>query len=75
MFLSQLQKKQKAVIKTIDIHTIPLKLIEFGCLPESQVELIQVAPLGCPLYFIINGSRVAIRKELAQKIKVEILSL
>lgn len=73
MLLSQLQKEQKAVIKNIDIQTIPLKLIEFGCLPENPVELIQIAPLGCPLYFLINGSRVAIRKELANKIEVEIL--
>lgn len=73
MLLSQLKTKQKAIIKTIDTQTIPLKLIEFGCLPDSQVELIQIAPLGCPMYFVINGSRVVIRKELAEKIVIEML--
>lgn len=73
MLLSQLRKEQKAVIKNLDIQVVPLKLIELGCLPESRVELIQMAPLGCPLYFVINDTRVAIRRELAAQIEVEII--
>ncbi|MFA7444494.1 MAG: FeoA family protein [Flavobacteriaceae bacterium] len=73
MFLNQLQKGQKAVIKHFDIQHIPLKLIELGCLPDSRVELMQIAPLGCPMYFNINESYVAIRTETAKQIEIEIL--
>jgi ferrous iron transport protein A len=72
MFLNQLQKGQKAIIKNFDIQHIPLKLIELGCMPDSSVELIQIAPLGCPMYFSINESYVAIRKEMAKQIEIEI---
>lgn len=71
MLLSRLKKGEKAVIKKFDIQSIPLKLVELGCLPENEVELLQIAPLGCPYYFIINDTRVAIRKETAKQIEVE----
>lgn len=71
MFLNQLKKGEKAIIKNFDIQTIPLKLVELGCLPENEVELLQIAPLGCPYYFIINDTRVAIRKEVANQIEIE----
>jgi len=71
MLLSQLKKGEKAVIKNFDIQAIPLKLVELGCLPENEVELLQIAPLGCPYYFIINDTRVAVRKETAKQIEIE----
>lgn len=71
MLLSQLKKGEKAVIKDFDIQFVPIKLVELGCLPEKEVELIQVAPLGCPFYFLINDTRVVIRKEMAELIEVD----
>lgn len=71
MLLHQLKKGEKAVIKDFDIQLVPLKLIELGCLPGNEVELLQIAPLGCPYYFIINDTRVAIRKETAKQIEIE----
>jgi len=71
MRLDQLKKGEKAIIKKLDTQEIPLKFIELGCLPGSDVELLQIAPLGCPYYFIINDTRVAIRKETAQQIEIE----
>lgn len=58
-----LKKGQKAEIVEINIDEIPLKLIEMGCLPGNTIELIQVAPLGDPLFFNVNDSKVAIRKK------------
>lgn len=49
---------------------IPLKLLEMGCLPGAEVELIQLAPLKDPLYICVNGSHLAIRKETASKIQI-----
>lgn len=42
-----------------------------GCLPGNEVELLQIAPFGDPLYLNINGSHVAIRIATAQEIEVE----
>lgn len=61
---------EKATISDFNIEEIPMKLLEMGCLPGSSVELLQIAPLGCPFYIDINGSHVAIRKELAKNIVV-----
>ena len=54
--------------ESLDI--IPLKLLEMGCLPGAEVELIQLAPLKDPLYICVNGSHLAIRKETAEKIAI-----
>jgi ferrous iron transport protein A len=68
-----LKKGEKAIIKDFDIEVIPLKLLEMGCLPGSEVELLQIAPFGDPLYLDINGSHVAIRIETAREIEVELI--
>ena len=70
--ISQLSIGQRAIIKDFDLNNIPLKLLEMGCLPGNSVEIIQVAPFGCPLYLTINDSHLAIRLETAAAIEVEI---
>lgn len=69
--IHSLKKGEKAIIKDFDIDAIPLKLLEMGCLPGNEVELLQIAPFGDPLYLNINGSYVAIRVATAQEIEVE----
>ena len=71
--IHSLKKGQKATILDFDIDVIPLKLLEMGCLPGNVVELLQVAPLGDPLYLNINGSHLAIRIETAKLIEVELI--
>lgn len=71
MTISDLQKGQKAKIIDVSSYDIPLKLLEMGCLPGNNVELLQIAPLSDPLYLNINGSHVAIRKDIATLIKIE----
>lgn len=39
----------------------------------NTVELLQIAPLGDPLFLSVNDTNIAIRKEMASKIFVEIL--
>jgi len=72
--LAKLKKGQKAVITEINIEAIPLKLLEMGCLPGNNVELIQIAPLGDPIYINVNDSHVAIRMETAAQISVSTLN-
>lgn len=70
--LAALKKGQRATITAFDVDAIPLKLIEMGCLPGNVVEMIQTAPLGDPIYINVNDSHLAIRKETAAEIFVEI---
>lgn len=72
--LAQLKIGQKALILDFNIDIIPLKLLEMGCLPGNFVELLQIAPLGDPLYINVNDSHVAIRKETANAITVEVVN-
>ncbi len=71
--IANLKKGDLAIIKDFDVESIPLKLLEMGCLPGNTVELIQIAPFGDPLYLNVNGSHLAIRLETAQEIEVELL--
>ncbi len=73
--LAALKKGQKATIIDFNIDAIPLKLLEMGCLPGNVVELLQVAPLGDPIYINVNDSHVAIRLETALEIDVELLTI
>jgi len=70
--LAQLKIGQKGIIADINIDEIPLKLLEMGCLPGNTIELIQIAPFGCPMYFNVNDSHVAIRIETAKEINVTV---
>ncbi|GAA4046133.1 MULTISPECIES: FeoA family protein [Flavobacterium] len=72
--IAHLKIGQKGIISDFNIDEIPLKLLEMGCLPGNTVELIQIAPFGCPLYFNVNDSHVAIRLETAKEINVVIES-
>ncbi len=64
---------QKATIINLDVEKIPLKLLEMGCLPGNDVEILQIAPLGDPIYLNVNnGSHLAIRIETAREIEVEV---
>ncbi len=70
--LAELKEGQKGIIKGFNTDIIPTKLIELGCLPGNEVQLVQVAPLKDPLQINLNGSRIAIRKAVAQNIELEL---
>jgi len=72
--IASLKKGDIAIIKDFDVESIPLKLLEMGCLPGNTVELIQIAPFGDPLYLNINGSHLAIRMETAREIEIEMIN-
>lgn len=72
--LAALRKGQKAIITDFNVDAIPLKLLEMGCLPGNEVVLLQIAPLGDPIYINVNDSHVAIRLETAAEIDVVIIT-
>ncbi len=69
--VAHLQKGEKAIILDIATDQVPLKLLEMGCLPGNEVELLQLAPFADPMYINVNGSHLAIRKETALHIVIE----
>ena len=74
MTLADLKRGEQGIIKYVSSIHIPLKLLEMGCLPGNAVELVQVAPFADPMYLNINGTHLAIRKETAIHIVIEIVN-
>ncbi|WP_369999478.1 ferrous iron transport protein A [Winogradskyella sp.] len=72
--LAELKRGQQGIIKDVSSIYIPLKLLEMGCLPGNSVELVQVAPFADPMYLNINGTHLAIRKETAVHILIDIIN-
>ena len=71
--VAHLRRGQKGIIKEFDVDILPIKLLELGCLPGNEVELIQVAPLNDPIYINVNGSHIAIRRFVALRIELDLL--
>ncbi len=71
--IASLKKGQKGIIKEFSMDALPLKLLEMGCLPGNEVTLIQIAPFNDPLYIDINGSHLAIRRETAEQIEIDLI--
>lgn len=69
--IADLQKGERAIITDVITDEVPLKLLEMGCLPGNEVQLLQLAPFSDPMYIDINGCHMAIRKETAQHIIIE----
>lgn len=72
--LDQIEKNQRGRIVSIDTDLLPLKLIEMGCLLGNEVHLEQLAPLKDPMYLVIDGCHLAIRKETAQHITIDLIA-
>jgi len=68
--IGSLQIGEVGVIEDFCLDVIPLNLLEMGCLPGKKVRLLQVAPLKDPLYIKVNGSHLAIRKDMANLINI-----
>jgi ferrous iron transport protein A len=72
--IASLKKGQRGIIKEFSVDIVPLKLLEMGCLPGNEVALVQTAPFQDPMYLNVNGSHLAIRKETAAQIEIEIIT-
>lgn len=73
MTVAQLKRGQRGIIKEFADDILPIKLLELGCLPGNQIELLHIAPFKDPIYIDVNGCHIAIRRETALLIEVDIL--
>ncbi|EAR16331.1 FeoA family protein [Robiginitalea biformata] len=71
MNVADLRRGERGVIKEFTEDVLPIKLLELGCLPGNIIEMVQVAPLRDPIYINVNGSHIAIRREVARQIALE----
>jgi len=72
--IADLKRGERGIIKEFSADVIPLKLLEMGCLPGNEVEMVQTAPFRDPMYLNINGSHLAIRKETAAQIEIDLIT-
>ena len=72
--IATLKKGQRGIIREFSVDTVPLKLLEMGCLPGNEVGLVQTAPFQDPMYLTINGAHLAIRKETASQIQIDVIT-
>lgn len=71
--IAELKPGERAKINEFGNTMLPIKLLELGCLPGNEVEMVQIAPLQDPLYINVNGSHIAIRRSVAALIQVDLL--
>ncbi len=71
--VAQLKRGEKGIIKEFADDILPIKLLELGCLPGNEIELVQIAPLKDPIYINVNGTHIAIRRSVAELIELELI--
>lgn len=73
VLLADLKKGRKAKIKKFTSDEIFLKLMEMGCLPGENIEILKKAPLNDPISVSVAGYTLSLRVEEAKHIEVELI--
>ena len=71
--LSELKRGQRAVIDSFTDYETSLKLLEMGCIPGEEIEVVRIAPLGDPMAIIVSGYQLSLRKDEAAVMKVKVI--
>jgi ferrous iron transport protein A len=61
------------IVDCVGNDVTAIRLMEMGLVPGERVERTGQAPLGDPLEFLVNGTRLSLRKNEAQRITVQLL--
>lgn len=69
-FLSDLKLGQKGIIDSFTDYALSLKLLEMGCIPGEEIQLIRIAPFGDPIAISVSGYILSLRKSEAATIKM-----
>jgi ferrous iron transport protein A len=70
-----LQAPLNTQVKFFSVDNIPsllVKLNQYGLYQGDSLRVVRVAPLGGPLLVQVNGREIALGREIADKIIVEI---
>lgn len=72
--LAQMKRGQSAVIKGYADDNIPSKFYEMGLLPGNQINFVRTSLFRDPIMVNVSGSQIAIRKDDAKRIVVEMMT-
>jgi ferrous iron transport protein A len=71
--LSELRRGERALILKLDLpEQTARRLMELGFLPGGSVAAGRTAPGGDPRVFEVDGSEIALRRETAAHIRIEL---
>ena len=71
MLLSELRRGDKAIIDSFTDYEASLKLLEMGCIPGEQIEVMRIAPLGDPIAIFVAGYLLSMRRDEAAVVVVK----
>ena len=71
--LANLSIGTKGEIRSISDSDLEQKLLEMGCTPGEQIEVVRRAPFGGPVAILVSSYVLSVRKEDALKIDVKLL--
>ncbi len=71
-YLSDLKPGQKGKIVSFTDYELSLKLMEMGCLPGEEIEVIRIAPFGDPIAYSVAGYVLSLRKNEAATVVISI---
>jgi len=71
--LADLSIGAKGEMLDISDNLLEQKLLEMGCTPGEQFEVVRKAPFGGPIAILISSFVLSIRKEDAMSIEVKLL--
>jgi ferrous iron transport protein A len=71
--LAELSTGSKGEMVQISDNSLEQKLLEMGCTPGEQFEVVRKAPFGGPIAILISSYILSIRQEDARSIAVKVL--
>ena len=61
------------MIDSFTDYETSLKLLEMGCIPGEEIEVVRIAPLGDPMAISVSGYQLSLRKDEAAVMKVKVI--
>jgi Fe2+ transport system protein FeoA len=71
MSVSDLKPGDSGTIKQVNAQgAVRQRLLDMGMLPEVEITLERIAPIGDPLWVKLEGTHVALRRSEAQAVRI-----
>ncbi len=73
MYLNKIQQNKKAIITDIKDSNVKNNLSRLGIFVGNEIYVSKIAPFGSPISLKIKDFEIAIRKDVAKLIEVELI--
>jgi ferrous iron transport protein A len=72
--LSELGIGKMAIVERLDLpEEVGHHLMHMGFIPEARIVVVRRAPAGDPTVYAIDGFEIALRRETARSIRVQVV--